>query len=379
MRDVARRAAWCGVGLMTGAASAAVELLFIVLSGLALLPVLAWPRGRQAVLRPVFAGARRLTQFERRRLGTWLSVSVSPVYEDARALRYIACRWALGALGAIVLLSVAAGLIYSTYWMFAWIVGDVEHPWAIVFSAFGGLFLLFLAVQGVIGVAELERQLARHFLGPSHQEELERRIVELAASRAAVVDAVDDERRRIERDLHDGVQQRLVALGMLLGRALRSQDPERADRLLRQAHDESRQALADLREVAWRIYPTTLDEAGLREALETVAERSSVPVRVEYELAAEPEKATASVAYFVVCEAVTNAVKHAAASRIIVHLWAAEGVLCVRIEDDGTGGANPMGSGLFGLARRVDALDGGFHVLSPPGGPTVITAELPCA
>lgn len=364
---------------MTGAASAAVELLFTVLSGLALLPVLAWPRGRQAVLRPVFAGARRLTQFERRRLGTWLSVSVSPVYEDARALRYIACRWALGALGAIVLLSVAAGLIYSTYWMFAWIVGDVEHPWAIVFSAFGGLFLLFLAVQGVIGVAELERQLARHFLGPSHQEELERRIVELAASRAAVVDAVDDERRRIERDLHDGVQQRLVALGMLLGRALRSQDPERADRLLRQAHDESRQALSDLREVAWRIYPTTLDEAGLRAALETVAERSSVPVRVEYELAAEPEKATASVAYFVVCEAVTNAVKHAAASHITVHLWAAEGVLCVRIEDDGTGGANPMGSGLFGLARRVDALDGGFHVLSPPGGPTVITAELPCA
>ncbi|WP_235990473.1 sensor histidine kinase [Streptomyces ureilyticus] len=364
---------------MTGAASAAVELLFTVLSGLALLPVLAWPRGRQAVLRPVFAGARRLTQFERRRLGTWLSVSVSPAYEDARALRYIACRWALGALGAVVMLAVAAGLVYSTYWMFAWIVDGVEHPWAIVFSSFGGLFLLFLAVQGIFGVAELERQLARHFLGTSHQEELERRIVELAASRAAVVDAVDDERRRIERDLHDGVQQRLVALGMLLGRALRSQDPERADRLLRQAHDESGQALADLREVAWRIYPTTLDEAGLRAALETVAERSSVPVRVVYELGADPGKAAATAAYFVVCEAVTNAVKHAAASRITVHLWASGGELCIRIEDDGSGGANPTGSGLFGLARRVDALDGRFTVVSPAGGPTIISAELPCA
>ncbi|WP_260694819.1 sensor histidine kinase [Streptomyces sp. IB201691-2A2] len=363
---------------MTGAAAAAVELLFTLLSGLALLPVLAWPRGRQAVLRPVFAGARRLTEFERRRLRTWLSVSVSPAHEDARALRYIACRWTLGVLGGVVMLSAALGLAYGTYWMYGWILSDIEHPGAITLVAFGGLFLLFLAVQGMFGVVELEGQLARHFLGPSHQEELERRILELAASRAAVVDAVDDERRRIERDLHDGVQQRLVALGMLLGRALRSQDAERADRLLRQAHDESGQALAELREVAWRIYPTTLDEAGLRAALETVAERSSVPVRVEYELSAEPGKAAATVAYFVVCEAVTNAVKHASARRIIVHLWDAGHELCVRIEDDGSGGANPMGSGLFGLARRVDALDGRFSVLSPMGGPTVISAELPC-
>ena len=363
---------------MTGATAAAVELLFTALSGLALLPVLAWPRGRRAVLRPVFAGARRLAEFERRRLGTWLSVSVSPAYEDARALRYIACRWTLGVLGGVVMLSVGIGLAYATYWMYGWMFSDIEHPGAVALVAPGGLFLLFLAVQGIFGVAELERQLARHFLGPSHQEELERRIVELAASRAAVVHAVDDERRRIERYLHDGVQQRLVALGMLLGRALRSQDAERAERLLRQAHDETGQALAELREVAWRIYPTTLDEAGLRAALETVAERSSVPVRVEYELDVEPGKAAATVAYFVVCEAVTNAVKHAGARWIVVHLWASGHELCVRIEDDGSGGANAMGSGLFGLARRVDALDGRFSVLSPVGGPTVISAELPC-
>ncbi|MFJ5259492.1 sensor histidine kinase [Streptomyces sp. NPDC088387] len=363
---------------MTGAATAVVELCFTVLSALALLPVLAWPSGRRAVLRPVFALARRLTELERGRLRVWLGVSAAPVYDDAQAVRYIAGRWLLGALGAIVMFSVAVGLGYGTFWTYGWLIVDIEHPGSVVFGTLGGLFLMFLAVQGIFGVVELERQLARRLLGPSHQEELERRIAELAASRAAVVEAVHDERRRIERDLHDGVQQRLVALGMLLGRALRGKDPEHVDRLLRQAHDESRQALGELRDVAWRIYPTALDEAGLRAALETVAERSSVPVRVQYELAEEPERTVATVAYFVVCEAVTNAVKHAAARRITVGIGTEGGSLYVFVEDDGCGGANPLGSGLFGLARRVAAMDGKLEVVSPQGGPTLVTAELPC-
>ncbi|WP_461074956.1 sensor histidine kinase [Streptomyces deserti] len=364
---------------MAGAATAAVELLFAVLAGVALLPVAAWPSGRRAILRPVLACARRLAELERARLKIWLGIRVPPAYEDMRALRYVACRWTLGVLGGVVMVSVAGGLGYSTLWMYAWLLpGGVEHPGAIAFTALGGLFLLFLAVQGVFGVAELERRLVRYFLGPRHQEELERRIAELSASRAAVVDAVHDERRRIERDLHDGVQQRLVALGMLLGRARRSQDADRRDRLLRQAHEESRQALEELREVAWRIYPTTLDEAGLHAALETVAERASVPVQVECELTEEPGKAVATVAYFVVSEAVTNAVKHGAPSRISVGVGTEEGMLYVCVEDDGCGGANASGSGLFGLARRVAALDGDLKVFSPAGGPTVVTAELPC-
>ncbi|MER6801000.1 MULTISPECIES: sensor histidine kinase [Streptomyces] len=380
MRDTVRRVVRCAVGLMWGAATAVVELLCTVLAGLLLLPVAAWPHGRRAVLRPVLAGARRLTELERARLRIWLRAHTSPVYEDTQALAYLACRWALGVLGAVVMLSVAIGLGYGTSWTYLWLlVDDVRNTTVIVYTSLGGLFLLFLAVQGIVGVAELEGKLALRLLGPSHQHALERRIAELSASRAAVVDAVNDERRRIERDLHDGVQQRLVALGMLLGRALRSEDPDRADRLLRQAHEESRQALDDLREVAWRIYPTSLDEAGLRAALETVAERASVPVRMEYGLTGEPGRAVATVAYFVVCEAVTNAVKHAAPTRIVVAVGAEKGVVHVSVEDDGRGGANASGSGLFGLARRVAALDGRLEVRSPPGGPTLVTAELPCA
>ncbi|CQR64294.1 sensor histidine kinase [Streptomyces leeuwenhoekii] len=381
MRDMARRGVRYGVGLMTGAATAAIELPFAVLAGAALLPVAAWPAGRRAVLRPVLVCARRLAEMERARLRIWLGVRVPPPHEDLRALRYVAGRWALGLLGGVVMLSAAIGLGYGLFWLYGWILVDgIRDPGSIALSSFGGFFLLFLAVQGIFGVAGLEGQWARQCFGPRHQEELERRIAELSASRAAVVDAVHDERRRIERDLHDGVQQRLVALGMLLGRARRSQDAARRDRLLGQAHEESRRALDELREVAWRIYPTTLDEAGLRAALETVAERASVPVRVEYHLTEEPERAVATVAYFVVCEAVTNAVKHAAPSRITVAVGGAEeGMVHVAIQDDGCGGANASGSGLFGLARRVAALDGLLTVISPPGGPTVVSAELPCA
>ncbi|MFI6929436.1 sensor histidine kinase [Streptomyces sp. NPDC050287] len=380
MRDIARRGTRRGVGLLTGAATAAVEVPFTILAALVLALVAAWPTGRSAVLRPVLACARTMTELERARLKAWLGLRVPPAYEDVQALRYLSCRWALGVLGGVVMLSVATGLAYGTVWIYGWLLlDDVRSPWSLVFSSLGGLFLLFLATQGIGGVTELERQLARRLLGPRHEDELERRIAELSASRAAVVDAVHDERRRIERDLHDGVQQRLVALGMLIGRARRSQDTDRVDRLLRQAHEESRQALDELREVAWRIYPTTLDEAGLRAALETVAERAPVPVRVEYDLTEEPDQAVATVAYFVVCEAVTNAVKHAAPSRIAVAVGRDEGMVCVSVEDDGCGGANASGSGLFGLARRVAALDGILGVTSPPGGPTLVTAELPCA
>ncbi|GGP98603.1 hypothetical protein GCM10010279_01640 [Streptomyces mutabilis] len=130
--------------------------------------------------------------------------------------------------------------------------------------------------------------------------------------------------------------------------------------------------------MAWRVYPTTLDEAGLRAALETVAERASVSVGVEYDLVEESDQAVATVACFVVCEAVTNAVKHAAPTRISVAVGAEEQRMYVSVRDDGCGGANAAGSGLFGLARRVAALDGSLSVVSPPGGPTLVAAELPC-
>lgn len=403
-------------GLAIGGCTAVLGLGYAALSGLALLCVFVWPRVRQALLRQVTRGARWLAQWERRRLAYFLRVEIGTSYGGHRALGYLAVRWLLALLGCLVVLSAALGAVYGSMIIWGWPMFHADNRDAQIFSSVAGLFLLFLAAQGLFGVVALERRLAWYFLGAHPQDALRRRIEELASSRAGVVAAVHDERRRIERDLHDGVQQRLVALGMLLGRARRGQDPERAHALLVQAHEESRQALDELREVAWRVYPTVLDEAGLRAALETVAERTSLPVQLDYGLTAEPAVPVRTVAYFVVCEAVTNAVKHSGAHRIQIALTRAPAdpavptltavpgppwdprlptqpepapraptdpapplVLRVRITDDGSGGADPTGSGLLGLAQRVAAIDGTLRVDSPPGGPTTITAELPCA
>jgi signal transduction histidine kinase len=233
-------------------------------------------------------------------------------------------------------------------------------------------------VMGIAGIADLDVWTARRHLAPSVEEVLARRVSELALSRAEVVQVVNDERRRIERDLHDGVQQRLVALGMLLSRALRTDDPTHATDLVRQAHEEAQQALGDLREVAWRVYPTVLDQFGLHDVLAVLAERSSIPVTLRYELAGRPPATTETVAYFVVSEAVSNAAKHSGAGRIEIVVAGGDDQILVTVTDDGRGGADPAGRGLSGLAGRVAATDGHFVVRSPPGGPTVVRAELLC-
>jgi signal transduction histidine kinase len=240
-----------------------------------------------------------------------------------------------------------------------------------------GVVLTFGAVWGLIGVAMLERTIADRYLGPSEEDKLRRRVAVLADTRAAVVEAVNDERRRIERDLHDGVQQRLVALGMLLGRALRTNSPEHATTLLKQAHEESQAALHDLRDVTWRVYPTALDKDGLQAALEGVADRASVPVALWYDLEDRPDLATETVIYFVASEAVTNALKHGDPMEISILVLRESGDIVVVVRDDGRGGADVGGSGLSGLASRVAAADGSFSVVSPVGGPTVVTARLP--
>ncbi|WP_241561818.1 MULTISPECIES: sensor histidine kinase [unclassified Streptomyces] len=369
-------------GLVLGACTAVAELIFVLLSGLLLVPVHFWPRGRESVLVPVRRTGRWLVAKERARLAAYLGTSCSPVHGalhgEARLFRYLATRWPVGLLGGAVLGCLALGAAYGLSLIFGWFLVDVRNPDDLILSSLAGLLLLFLAVQGVIGVATLERRLARHFLGPTPQEEMRRRIDQLFASRAGVVEAVHDERRRIERDLHDGVQQRIVALGLLLGRARRSEDPRHVDKLLRQAQMETGNALTDLREVAWRVYPVALDEGGFEAAVASVVDRSAVPVMLYYDVPDPLGKTVATVAYFVVSEAVTNTAKHADATRINVSIQEVDGILRVEIEDNGRGGAAPDGGGLTGLARRAAALDGTFDVDSPVGGPTVITVKLPC-
>ncbi|MGY4967809.1 histidine kinase, partial [Streptomyces nigrescens] len=260
MLGIARRGLRLATGLVLGAVIAAAELPFVLLSGLSLLCVFAWPRGRRAVLKPVTAAARALAETHRRRLRVYVAANTSDAYADHRALQYLSLRWGLGLLGALVLGAALIGVAYGISWIFILLLTDVRHPGTLALSSIGGLFLLFLSLQGTFGVAGLEARLAQHYLGPSHHEELERRIEQLAASRAGVIAAVNDERRRIERDLHDGVQQRLVALGMLLGRALRTPGPHRAEQHQRHAHQKSRRAQTQQREVAGRVNSTVEGE-----------------------------------------------------------------------------------------------------------------------
>ncbi|MEV0387804.1 histidine kinase [Nonomuraea sp. NPDC050643] len=355
------------VSVTLGALTALVELAFLLLS----LPFLGNPNTGGA--------ARKLARLEARRLRLDLAaLDALGNGENGRPLRYLAARVPVGVLGGLVLTLLVYGLGTAVLIVAAWSRGlpfDGMTPSVplVAYLGVAGVVLLFMDVSGLVGVHALERRLALRMLGPDPTEALERRIAELAESRAGIVAAVDSERRRIERDLHDGLQQRLVALSMLIGRSRRNR-PE----LLEQAHQEAQQALAELREVAWRAYPSGLDSLGLGEALAGVAERSSVPVRVDCRLRRRPPTAVETAAYFVVCEAVTNAAKHAGAALITVEVDEEDGTVVVRVRDDGAGGARADGGGLSGLARRVAALDGRFTLDSPAGGPTTVTAVLPC-
>jgi signal transduction histidine kinase len=271
----------------------------------------------------------------------------------------------------------AVGVVLASIVLRAVVRGDLGVTDALLQIVVGAALFL-VNVQAVASVAALDVRLARRLLGPNARTLLEDRVRELAASRAGVIAAVDAERQRIERDLHDGLQQRLVALGMLLGRARRSRDAERTAALLAQAHADAQQAIAELREVAWRVYPSALDDADLGQVLEMVAQRSDVPVRVQCDLPVRPQRQVETVLYFVACEALTNAAKHAAATLITVEIGVGEGVVRMAVHDDGVGGADPAGRGLSGLARRVAALDGRLRVDSPAGGPTTVAVELPC-
>jgi signal transduction histidine kinase len=242
-----------------------------------------------------------------------------------------------------------------------------------------GAVLCVAAAWAVKGMATAHGAIALALLGPSDSQ-LRARVEALQASRDRAVDSAEAERRRIERDLHDGAQQRLVALAMDLGmaRAKLETDPAAATALVGEAHEEAKRALAELRDLARGIHPAVLADRGLDAAISALAARSPVPVGVEVATGRLPDPVE-SAAYFVVAEALTNAAKHAGAAEIAVRISRHRDLLIVEVIDDGAGGADPAkGSGLRGLADRVAAVDGQLTVTSPPGGPTVIRAELPC-
>ncbi|MYS94906.1 MULTISPECIES: sensor histidine kinase [Streptomyces] len=257
----------------------------------------------------------------------------------------------------------------------------IRLPWGVLTFAttLTSLFVLWPVLPFIArGLTNADRAMVRGLLSPS--DELERRIAELESDRGVVVDTAAADLRRIERDLHDGAQARLVNLAMGLGLAKEKvlEDPDAAAAMVEEAHGEVKLALQELRDLARGIHPAVLTDRGLDAALSAVSARCTVPVKVTVELPARPAAAIEGIAYFTVSELLQNVSKHSAAKSASVDVWRTNDRLLIQVWDDGRGGASlDGGTGMRGLAERLDAVDGLFVLESPEGGPTTVTAELP--
>ncbi|MEU9283229.1 sensor domain-containing protein [Streptomyces sp. NPDC048275] len=254
---------------------------------------------------------------------------------------------------------------------------QLDNPFELTVTVLLGLLITMATPWIVRALTSVDRLMVRGLLAPSR---LATRVVELESDRGVVVDTAAADLRRIERDLHDGAQARLVNLAMGLGLAKEklTEDPHAAARMVDEAHGEVKTALQELRDLARGIHPAVLTDRGLDAALSSVASRCTVPVQVEVDLPARPAPAIEGIAYFTVSELLQNISKHSRARHATVDVWRVDNRLMLQVVDDGVGGADvSAGSGLAGLAERLDAVDGILVVDSPLAGPTRITAELP--
>jgi signal transduction histidine kinase len=297
---------------------------------------------------------------------------------------------------AVTMWSVGLGLV--TLPLYDWALPDGGFEWgSFRLTGFGlvGAYVVCLAVglaflavtpSAIGAMAEGDRRLVRMFLSRGPHEVLEQRVTQLQESRDASVESAAGELRRIERDLHDGAQQRLVSLAMNLGIAkdrLEASDDPHAAELVGRAHDDAKQAIAELRDLVRGIHPAVLTDRGVDAAVSALAARCAVPVTLESDLRRRLPAPIESTAYFVVAEALTNVAKHSGAKHAIVRL--SDGALTggdrltVEVHDDGCGGADAAtGGGIQGLRDRVLGVEGRLTIVSPVGGPTSIVAELPC-
>jgi signal transduction histidine kinase len=282
------------------------------------------------------------------------------------------------------------GIIAFTVTVLAWMapIGFGVGSWdsfspSIGFGVIAAVVTLALAPRIVRGLAYVDKGLVRSLLAEERTAALERRVGELQVSRDATVDASAAELRRIERDLHDGAQQRLVALAMDLGLAKErlhaGAEPAQVAALVDRAHEEAKRAVVELRELVRGIHPAVLTDRGLDAALSALAARSPVPVSVDVTMTARPPAPVEATAYFVVAEALANIAKHSHASRAAVTVRRDADRLTIDVTDDGVGGAVVVpGGGLAGLADRVASAEGRWRLASPAGGPTHLAVELPC-
>ncbi|MFD0223332.1 sensor histidine kinase [Streptomyces hirsutus] len=383
------------VGIVAAAAAGGVlavvvvGLPLLVLTALAGIPVAQVERHRLRLVdhdpapgrhrQPTAAGPWAWLTTRLRERATWRELGY--------ALLFAGLLWPVDALVvttalALPLSTAATPLLMAT-------VGEGEEAkvlkqWTVTTwpTAFGmtvlGLLLLALGAYALGLAAGARAELTRVLVAPRGGD-LGARVVELTRSRVRLVDAFEAERRRIERDLHDGAQQRLVALTMALGLARLDAPPGPLTDQLAKAHGEAGKALEELRELIRGIHPKVLADYGLKAAVDDAADRSVVPVDVRLELSGRLPRAVEAAAYFVVCEALANTARHSGADRAEVTGGHRDGRLFLEIRDDGRGGAEAgEGSGLTGLADRVSVLGGKISLSSPPGGPTLLRVEIPC-
>jgi len=391
------RAAVVAVGhLATGLATSAVALGTLLLAIVVVLPA------AHLALRAVRSAADR----ERARLSRWgprlpgpgpVPAGLRAALSDPFVRRELAWLpfhalggFLIGVLGLTLPLYAAEDLTFPLYYRLLrpedgapglgwWWRIEGLHDALLV--ALTGLGWLVLAVAAGPLLSRIQAAPGRRLLSPPPGFDLSLRVAELTATRAAALDAHAAELRRIERSLHDGAQNRLVAVTVLLGAARRAlgRDPARADEILGQAQDAAELALGELRTVVRGILPPVLDDRGLAGALDGLAAGCAVPCRVEVDVAPRCAASVEATTYFVVAEALTNVVKHSDATEVAVTVRRYGDRLRVAVEDDGRGGAaEGLGSGLAGIRRRVEAYDGRLTLASPPGGPTRMRVELPC-
>jgi signal transduction histidine kinase len=387
-----------------------------VLWGAALYSLLNWPVGgwshaalylAMVIAGPVLAlwAVQGLTGLQRSRLRAVAGVDIPVSSRAVERKPWPVGPWLAGAtlrqLGFNVLsvgTGAVAGLVAACWLAPAAAIGYLVagHPSAAAGAAAcaAAVVLLFAAPRLAKLVARVDEGMARALLGPSQSEELALRLESVTRSRAEIIAATDAERRRIERDLHDGAQQRLVSLAMNLGmaKARFTDAPEPVRRAIADAHEEAILALSEVREFIRGLYPAILSDRGLDAALSGLAARAPLPVRLHVDVAQPAAPSVEAVAYFIVSEALTNVSKHAHATQAEVTVTRAGDRLRIVVTDNGSGGAAPTGgddegggtgpegggTGLWGLAQRAAAVDGTLTIDSPPGGPTVIAAELPC-
>ncbi|SEF36545.1 Signal transduction histidine kinase [Amycolatopsis pretoriensis] len=337
-------------GIVTGVATAVVWIGFPIL--LATTSFIRWSADR-----------------ERSWLGAMLRVPLPPVERRSQEGLPLLRRW-------IVRLSDP-----TTWRDLAYLMVTFPLACAELAIALASIVLLPMAIWVTPWLGWLHGELGLALLGPDRTKRLEQKAERLQASRARGVDAAEAERRRIERDLHDGAQQRLVAVAMSLGRAKSKfdQDPAAVRELIDEAHSDAKLAVSELRDLARGIYPAVLGDRGLDAALSAQAAKSPIPVDVHVDVEPRPPAAVETTAYFIVGETLTNIAKHSGASEAGVKVWRTDDHVVVEITDNGHGGAEVRpGGGLAGLADRAATIDGVITVVSPVGGPTVIRADLPC-